>query len=76
MKITARDLKEHGIVDEVLPEPLGGAHREPQAAVYAVRDALDRVLSGLDDVDPNALRESRYERYRRIGAHTFDAGEA
>lgn len=69
MKITARDLKEHGIVDEVLPEPLGGAHREPEAAIHAVRDALDRVLSGIGDVDPNALRESRYERYRRIGAH-------
>ncbi|MGB3684179.1 MAG: acetyl-CoA carboxylase carboxyltransferase subunit alpha [Rubrobacteraceae bacterium] len=76
MKITARDLKEHGIVDEVLSEPLGGAHREPQAAVHAVRDALDRVLSGIGDVDPSALRESRYERYRRIGAHTFDTGEA
>jgi acetyl-CoA carboxylase carboxyl transferase subunit alpha len=69
MKITARDLKAHGIVDEVLPEPLGGAHRQPQAAVQAVRDALDRVLSGVGDVDPDALRESRYERYRRIGAH-------
>lgn len=69
MKITARDLKEHGIVDEVLPEPLGGAHREPEAAVQAVREALDRVLSGVGDVDPDALRESRYERYRRIGAH-------
>lgn len=69
MKITARDLKEHGIVDEVLPEPLGGAHREPEAAVQAVREALGRVLSGVGDVDPDALRESRYERYRRIGAH-------
>ncbi len=69
MKITARDLKEHGIVDEVLPEPLGGAHREPEATVQVVREALDRVLSGIGDVDPNALRESRYERYRRIGAH-------
>ncbi len=69
MKITARDLKEHGIVDEVLTEPLGGAHREPEAAVQAVREALDRVLSGVGDVDPDALRESRYERYRRIGAH-------
>ncbi len=72
MKITARDLKEHGIVDEVLPEPLGGAHREPETAVQAVREALERVLSGIGDADPDALRESRYERYRRIGARSAE----
>ena len=70
MKITARDLKEHGIVDEVLSEPLGGAHRKPQAAVYVVKEALNNVLSSIGDTDPDALRKSRYERYRRIGAHT------
>lgn len=75
MKITARDLKAHGIVDEVLPEPLGGAHREPRAAVRAVGEALDRILSGIRDVDPEALRESRYERYRRIGAHAAEGAE-
>ncbi len=69
LKLTARDLKQHGIVDEVLHEPLGGAHRDPQPAIEAVGEALGRVLSGLSDVDAGALLESRYERYRRIGEY-------
>jgi acetyl-CoA carboxylase carboxyl transferase subunit alpha len=69
MKITARDLKEQAIVDEVLPEPLGGAHNEPDSAVEAVGAALERVLSGMRDVDSETLISARYERYRRIGTH-------
>jgi len=69
LKLTARDLKQHGITDEVLPEPLGGAHKEPKAAIWTVGEALDRVLSGLADVDPKSLLEARHERYRRIGTH-------
>jgi acetyl-CoA carboxylase carboxyl transferase subunit alpha len=69
LKLTARDMKEHGIVDEVLPEPLGGAHKEPEAAIGAVGDALDRVISGLAEADSDALVKARHERYRRIGAH-------
>jgi len=70
MKLTARDLKEHGIIDEILPEPLGGAHNEPRRTIEAVGDAIGRVLAGLADTDPRALVKARYERYRRIGAHT------
>ena len=76
MKITARDLKEHGIVDEVMPEPLGGAHRKPEAAIGAVKEALNSVLSSIADTDPEALRRSRYERYRRIGAHAANAAQS
>jgi acetyl-CoA carboxylase carboxyl transferase subunit alpha len=69
LKLTARDMKEHGIVDEVLPEPLGGAHKEPEAAIRAVGDTLDRVISGLAEADSDALVRARHERYRRIGTH-------
>ncbi|MCA1688059.1 MAG: acetyl-CoA carboxylase carboxyltransferase subunit alpha [Actinobacteria bacterium] len=69
LKLTARDMKQHGIVDEVLPEPLGGAHKEPEAAIRAVGEALDRVISGLSEAEPDTLLEARHERYRRIGAH-------
>lgn len=74
MKITARDLKEHAIIDEVLPEPLGGAHNEPAATVEAVGDAIGRVLADLADADPRSLVKGRYERYRRIGTHTIIDG--
>jgi acetyl-CoA carboxylase carboxyl transferase subunit alpha len=69
LKLTAGDLKRHGIADEVLPEPLGGAHRDPEATILAVGKALDRVISGLSEADPGVLLKARYERYRRIGAH-------
>jgi acetyl-CoA carboxylase carboxyl transferase subunit alpha len=75
LKLTARDMKEHGIVDEVLPEPLGGAHNEPDVAVAGVGESLRRVLDGLSDTDPETLRETRYERYRRIGSYAA-GGEA
>lgn len=70
LKLTARDLKDHGIADEILPEPLGGAHREPETAVETVGETLDRVLSGLAETDPKTLLDARYDRYRRIGSHT------
>jgi acetyl-CoA carboxylase carboxyl transferase subunit alpha len=75
LKLTARDLKQHGIVDEVLPEPLGGAHKEPKTAIGEVGDALDRVIAGLSEAEPEALIAARHERYRRIGTHASgDAG--
>jgi acetyl-CoA carboxylase carboxyl transferase subunit alpha len=74
LKLTARDLKQHGIVDEVLPEPLGGAHKEPKVAIGEVGDALDRVIAGLSEAEPEALIGARHERYRRIGTHA--AGDA
>ncbi len=74
MKITAGDLLAHGIIDEILPEPLGGAHNEPEAATRAVARSIEAVLSKLSDSDPKAVVKARYERYRRIGAH-LSAGE-
>ena len=69
MKITARDLMAHGIIDEILPEPLGGAHNEPEAATAVVAAAIKKALFRMRDVDPGALVKARYERYRRIGTH-------
>ena len=69
MKLTAGDLLAHGIIDEILPEPLGGAHNEPEAATDAVAAALKKTLSRMRNVDPDVLAKARYERYRRIGTH-------
>ncbi len=72
MKLTARDLKEHKVIDEILPEPLGGAHNEPEAAIECVGDALGRVLAEFADMNSGTLVKTRYERYRRIGAHVSE----
>jgi acetyl-CoA carboxylase carboxyl transferase subunit alpha len=75
MKITAGDLLAHGVVDEVLPEPLGGAHNDPGAATRAVARAVEGALAHLSKLEPEALVKTRHQRYRRIGAHLSE-GEA
>jgi acetyl-CoA carboxylase carboxyl transferase subunit alpha len=72
MKLTARDLLAHGIVDEVLPEPLGGAHNEPAAAVEAVVHAVEAALARLSKLEPQEIVKGRHERYRRIGTHVSE----
>jgi acetyl-CoA carboxylase carboxyl transferase subunit alpha len=69
LKLTAADLLAHGIIDEILPEPLGGAHNEPEGAVEAVVSSVEGALAKLSKLGPESLVKSRYERYRRIGAH-------
>jgi acetyl-CoA carboxylase carboxyl transferase subunit alpha len=67
MKITAADLLALKIVDAIIPEPLGGAHSDPEAAVAAVGDALEAELVSLDGMDAEALRQQRAERFYAIG---------
>ena len=54
--------------DEVVPEPPGGAHRDPAAAMKALGDAVERHLTELALLDGPELRADRYERFRRLGA--------
>jgi acetyl-CoA carboxylase carboxyl transferase subunit alpha len=72
MKLTAGDLMAHGIIDEILPEPLGGAHNDPEAAIAAVTTGVKKALSRMENVDPGTLVKMRYERYRRIGTHVAE----
>ena len=65
--ITAARLKTLGLVDKVIPEPLGGAHRDPQAAAAALRKALAEALKGLQDKKPKELVEERLERLMNHG---------
>lgn len=67
LRITARDLVDLGIVDEVIPEPPGGAHVHPDAAVAAVAAAVRRHLSHLARRPAEELLAERYEKLRRIG---------
>lgn len=67
LKMTGSDLMGLGIVDEVVPEPLGGAHRDPAAVFAAVGITIERMLDELSGIEPAGLVASRYERLRAIG---------
>src|SRR5262249_39103539 len=73
MKITARDLKEMGIVDEIIPEPEGGAHMDHEAAARLLGDVLDTQLTMLTNQPVQALVKARYDKYRKMDK-SFDGG--
>ena len=68
LKMTAQDLIDLRIVDDVIPEPLGGAHREPKAVTDRVAKALTNQLSQLTDLSLDQLLTQRDHKYRRMGA--------
>lgn len=67
LKITAEDLKRLKLIDAIIAEPMGGAHREPQAAITAVGDAVAAALAPLTLLDPVTLRMKRREKYLEMG---------
>jgi acetyl-CoA carboxylase carboxyl transferase subunit alpha len=67
LKLGARELMEQGIADEVVEEPLGGAHRDPDVAAKAIREALTRHLGELENQSLEERLENRYRKYRNIG---------
>ena len=67
MGVTAERLKDLGIVDKVINEPLGGAHRNPAAMAESVRDELTRQLDMLKSLDADKLLARRYERLMSYG---------
>lgn len=67
--ITAKDLYNIGVVDEIIPEPLEGAHRNYESTVFNVKKALERNLAELDGFSMEEILKTRYEKYRRIGKY-------
>jgi acetyl-CoA carboxylase carboxyl transferase subunit alpha len=67
LQLTAEDLVRLGLADTVVPEPRGGAHRDPDVVFAGVRDAVGSALDSLAPVDRATLAQARYERLRRIG---------
>lgn len=67
MKITAQDLLRLGVIDAIVPEPTGGAHRDPAAAFRAAEEAIAEGLAGLDGLDAEALRDQRAQKFLEIG---------
>ncbi len=67
MKVTAADLAELKVVDTIIREPVGGAHRAPDAAIRALGDAIERELAALDGLSGDALRTAREEKFLAMG---------
>ncbi len=67
LNLTASDLSRLGVVDEVLPEPTGGAHYDPAATAATLKDAILRHLAALDSSPPANLLRDRYAKFRRFG---------
>jgi acetyl-CoA carboxylase carboxyl transferase subunit alpha len=67
LKITAQDLKKLGVIDDIIPEPQGGAHRQPEQAIAKVSDAVARHLKSYAGVSGDVLRTQRREKFLSIG---------
>lgn len=67
MKITAKDLKEFGIIDEMIKEPRGGAHKNPQKAVDEIRSSITEFLLKVKEKDLDSLVDERYKKFREMG---------
>ncbi|MDE1906012.1 MAG: acetyl-CoA carboxylase carboxyltransferase subunit alpha [Rhodospirillales bacterium] len=67
MRITAQDLKKLGLIDEIVPEPMGGAHRNPEVALAALGDAVEKALEPLLGQRPEALKMKRREKFLAMG---------
>lgn len=76
MKLTAGDLKELGVIDEVIAEPLGGAHRNADEAAVNLKHALAKHLDRLRRKRPNELLEERFQKFRRMGVFLEEAQES
>jgi acetyl-CoA carboxylase carboxyl transferase subunit alpha len=67
MKITAQDMQRFGVIDAVIPEPIGGAHRDPAAAVAAAGETIARALADLKPLGRDAVRTQRREKFLAMG---------
>jgi acetyl-CoA carboxylase carboxyl transferase subunit alpha len=67
LKLTAAGPAELGVIDAVVPEPVGGAHRQPADAIAALGDALDSALTDLRGTDGGSLRALRREKFLEMG---------
>jgi acetyl-CoA carboxylase carboxyl transferase subunit alpha len=72
LKITAQDLKQIGVVDEIIEEPLGGAHRDHQFTAEKIKTTLVRHLKELQKLSPDKVARDRYEKFKKMGS--FEGG--
>jgi acetyl-CoA carboxylase carboxyl transferase subunit alpha len=68
LKLTGEDLLKMGIIDEVIPEPLGGAHRDPQKMAAVLKERIEKNLKELLSLKKEELLNLRYQKFRKIGS--------
>ncbi len=76
LKLTADDLLGFGVIDEIVPEPIGGAHLDPTQAGNVLRERLTRHLEELSQIPPDELVEQRFRKYRRMGEACLTRAES
>ena len=67
LKITAQDMLKFGIIDEIIPEPVGGAHRDIKVTMNVMGDIIEKRLNTLQSLDQNELLKLKEEKYLKIG---------
>ncbi len=75
LRLTARDLFKLGVIDEVIEEPLGGAHRDPREMTRRLKASMERHLMELEKMDMDSLITNRYEKFRRMGRFVEGNGQ-
>src|SRR5438046_1692498 len=70
LKLTAQDLLNFRIADEIIAEPCGGAHRDPSVAANSIKESLSRHLNDICGMETGKMLDLRYEKYRRMGTWT------
>jgi acetyl-CoA carboxylase carboxyl transferase subunit alpha len=69
LRLTSEHLKKHGVIDDIIPEPVGGAHRNPREMTNTLRGYLAGYLRDLADKPTDTLLRERYDKFRKIGAY-------
>jgi acetyl-CoA carboxylase carboxyl transferase subunit alpha len=67
LKLTSKHLKQFGVVDHIIPEPLGGAHRDPHTAAHSLEQYIAKTLNDLKRSKTENLLDRRYARFRNLG---------
>jgi acetyl-CoA carboxylase carboxyl transferase subunit alpha len=67
LQLTAQSAKEFDLIDEILPEPFGGAHRDPQLAAETIKTAILSALDEFKGMSPEAIKQHRYDHFRSAG---------
>ena len=75
LKLTGKHLQELGIIDDVIKEPLGGAHRDPHQMAENIKSVIKRDLDLLGTVDKDKLVKKRYEKFRKMGVFEEEKSE-